>query len=50
MHLDRWRSLERELADTGEVMDMTEDREVNIEIMKNKFAPIETIKSISIGL
>ena len=33
-----------ELADTGEVKDKKEKKEVNIETMNNKFSPVETIK------
>ena len=38
------RSLGRVLADTGEVMDKKEKKEVNIEIMKIKFSAVKTIK------
>ena len=38
------RGLERVMADTGEVMDKKEKKELNIEIMKNELAAVETIK------
>ena len=37
------RGLGMVMADTGEVMDKKEKKEVNIEIMKNEFAAVETI-------
>ena len=46
MHLDRWRSR----ADTREVMEKKEKKEVNIETMNNKFAAVKTIENILIGL
>ena len=40
------RGLGKVPADTGEVMDKKEKKELNIEIMKNKVAAVETIKTI----
>ena len=38
------------LADTGEVMDEKEKKELNVEIMKNKFAAVENMKTILMSL
>ena len=40
----------RLLADSGEVMDKKETKELNNEIMKYKFAAVESIKTILMGL
>ena len=39
------RNLGRVLADTGEVMDDKEKKELNMEIMKRKRSAVETIKT-----
>ena len=38
------------LADTGEVMDKIEKKDLNIEVMKNKFTAVDTIQIILIGI
>ena len=40
----------RVLADTGEVMDKIEKKDLNIEVMKNKFTAVDTIQTILIGI
>ena len=44
------RGLRKVLADTDVVMDKKEKKDLNIEIMKNEFAAVQTMKSILIGL
>ena len=44
------RNLCRRLVDTGEVMDNKEKKELNMEIIKNKWSAVETIKTISMVL
>ena len=46
----RLRGLRKVLADTGEIIDKKEKKELNIEIMKKEFAAVETVKTILMGL
>ena len=44
------RGLGRVLADTAEVIDEKEKKELNSEMMKNELAAVKTMKTILIGL
>ena len=44
------RGLGRVLADTAEVIDEKEKKELNSEMMKNEFAAVKTMKTILMGL
>ena len=44
------RGLGKVLADIGEVMDKKEKKQLHIEIIKNEFATVENMKTISMGI
>ena len=43
-------SLGRVMADTGEVMDKNEKKELNVKIMENEFAAVETVQTTLMGV